>query len=89
MFKKLQIWGMVYETTLCSACQHPSRRQGHKMRSALPLYGVSAHVSIAQIHAPGIRARIINLALNGSGVRNTARFLGISTQAVMVELKNN
>lgn len=42
-----------------------------------------------KIHEPGVRERITSLALNGSGIRDTARVLGISTQAVMAELKKN
>ncbi|AWM32004.1 hypothetical protein DDQ68_03860 [Hymenobacter nivis] len=34
-----------------------------------------------------MRAKIMDLALNGSGVRDTARVLGISPQTVMGELK--
>ena len=42
-----------------------------------------------QIHVLGVRAKITDLALNGSGIRYTARVLGISPQAVMGELKKN
>ena len=36
---------------------------------------------------PATRQRMTDLALNGSGVRDTARVLGISPQTVMGELK--
>jgi transposase-like protein len=36
---------------------------------------------------PAIKAQIIDMALNGSGIRDTARVLGISTDTVLNELK--
>ena len=37
---------------------------------------------------PGIKAQIVNMAINGSGTRDTARVLGISTNTVTRALKN-
>ena len=37
---------------------------------------------------PGINEQIIKMAANASGVRNTARVLGVSTVKVMSTLKN-
>ena len=36
---------------------------------------------------PEIKQRIVDMAVNGSGIRDTARVLGISTDTVMNELK--
>jgi transposase-like protein len=36
---------------------------------------------------PEIKEQIIDMALNGNGIRDTARVLGISTDTVMNELK--
>jgi insertion element IS1 protein InsB len=36
---------------------------------------------------PAIKGQIIDMALNGSGIRDTARVLGISTDTVLSELK--
>lgn len=36
---------------------------------------------------PEVKKKIIEMALNGSGVRDTARVLGISTRTVINELK--
>jgi transposase-like protein len=36
---------------------------------------------------PAIKAQIIDMALNGSGIRDTARVLDISTDTVLNELK--
>ena len=40
-----------------------------------------------KVHEPGTWARILDLALNGSGIRDTARVLRISPQTVLSELK--
>ena len=36
---------------------------------------------------PEIKQRIVDMAVNGGGIRDTARVLGISTDTVMSELK--
>ena len=38
-------------------------------------------------YIPGVKAQIIEMAMNASGVRDTARVLGISTDNVISELK--
>jgi transposase-like protein len=38
-------------------------------------------------YLPSVKRQIIDLALNGSGIRDTARVLGISTDTVLSELK--
>ena len=40
-----------------------------------------------KVHEPGTRARILDLALNGSGICDTARVLRVSPQTVLSELK--
>ena len=42
-----------------------------------------------QGYLPAIKKQIINMALNGSVIRDTSRVLGISTNTVMSELKKN
>ncbi len=36
---------------------------------------------------PEIKQKIIDMALNGSGIRDTARVLGVSMNTVMSEIK--
>ena len=38
-------------------------------------------------YSPGIKEKVIEMALNGSGIRDTARVLGINMNTVMSELK--
>ena len=40
-----------------------------------------------KVHEPGTRARVLDLALNGSGIRDIACVLRISPQTVLSELK--
>ena len=40
-----------------------------------------------KVRLPEIKGQIIDMALNGSGIRDTARVLGISTDTVLNELK--
>jgi len=50
-----------------------------------------SHVRIVKVtgRLPEIKEQIIDMALNGSGIRDTARVLGISTDTVLNELKKN
>jgi len=38
-------------------------------------------------HSPEVRRQIVDMALNASGIRDTARVLHVSTHTVMTELK--
>ncbi len=40
-----------------------------------------------QGHRPEVRAQIVEMTLNGSGIRDIARVLGVSTNTVLAELK--
>ncbi len=40
-------------------------------------------------HKPGIQERIVDMAMNGSGVRDTGRVLGIRVNTVTRTLKNS
>jgi transposase-like protein len=85
---------MVLEPVLCPVCQQPEAVYRHgKATDGTPRYRCTACRRTFQqryrhkVHEPGVRARILAMALNGSGIRDTARVLGISAQTVMAELK--
>ena len=85
---------MVLEAVLCPVCQQPEAVYRHgKATDGAQRYRCTACRRTFQlryrhkIHEPGTRARITDLALNGSGIRDTARVLGISPQTVLSELK--
>ena len=62
----------------------PHRRTGYKceacQRSFQLLYTHKAH-------EPGIKEKVVDMALNGSGIRDTARVLNINMNTVMSTLK--
>ena len=85
---------MVQLPVLCPVCQQPEAVYRHgKATDGTQRYRCTACRRTFQlhyrqkIHVPGVRAKITDLALNGSGIRDTARVLGISPQTVMGELK--
>jgi transposase-like protein len=85
---------MVLEPVLCPACQQPEAVYRHgKATDGTQRYRCAACRRTFQlryrhkIHEVGVRARITEMALNGSGIRDTARVLGVSPQAIMAELK--
>ena len=85
---------MVLEPVLCPVCQQPEAVYRHgKATDGTQRYRCTAcRRTFPQryrhtIHEPGVRARILALALHGRGIRDTARVLGISPQTVMAELK--
>ena len=87
---------MVLEPVICPACQQPEAVYRHgKATDGTQRYRCTACRRTFQlryrqkVHEPGVRAKITDLALNGSGVRDTARGLGSSPQTVMGELKRN
>jgi len=85
---------MVLEAVLCLVCQQPEAVCRHgKATDGAQRYRCTACRRTFQlryrhkIHEPGTRSCILDLALNGSCIRDTARVLGISPQTVLSELK--
>jgi len=87
---------MVLVPVLCPVCQQPEAVYRHgKATDGTQRYRCVTCRRTFQLqyrqkaHEPGVRAKITAMALNGSGIRDTARVLGISAQTVMGELKKN
>ena len=90
---------MVLEPVICPACQQPDAVYRHgKANNGKASNGTQRYRCTTcrrtfqlryrhKVYEPGVRAKITDLALNGSGIRDTARVLGISPQTVMGELK--
>ena len=85
---------MVLEAVVCPACQQPEGVYRHgKTQDGRQRYRCTTCARTFQlqyrhkVYEPGTRARITDMALIGSGVRDTARVLVISPQTVMGELK--
>ena len=85
---------MVYEAIFCPACHLPDAvyRPG-KTPEGIQRYRCQGCGSCFQLSyfnracLPGTRERITEMALNGSGIRDTARVLGIATSTVLNQLK--
>ena len=78
------------------ACQKPEAVYRHgkatdgTQRYRCPAYWRTFQLQYRQkVHEPGVRAKITDRALNGSGVRDTARVLGSGPHTVLGELKKN
>ena len=85
---------MVYEAVVCPHCHQSEAVYGHG-RPADGWQGYRCTACRRRFHLPykhtgsqaGIADKIEELALNGSGIRDTARVLGIRPQTVMAQLK--
>jgi transposase len=85
---------MVYEAVVCPHCHQPEAVYRHG-RTADGRQGDRCTACRRRFHLhythrgrqPGTAERVEELALNGSGIRDTARGLGISPQTGMARLK--
>jgi insertion element IS1 protein InsB len=82
---------------LCPRCQSDQVIKGGAAKAGKPRYRCQntdcSHYSFVlnpayQAHRPEVKEHIIDMALNGSGIRDTARVLKISPTTVISELKN-
>ena len=85
---------MVLEAVHCPSCQLPDAVYRHgQTRDGRQRYRCTSCRRTFQlqyrhkVHEAGTRDKIAAMALNGRGIRDTARVLGISPQTVMGELK--
>ena len=85
---------MVLLPVLCPGCQQADAVYRHgKATDGTQRYRCTSGRRTFQwqyrhkVQAAGVRDKITEMALNGSGIRDTARVLGISPQTVMSELK--
>ena len=87
---------MILIPVLCPHCQTDRVIKGGTTRAGKQRYRCQnvdcSHYSFVlnpayQGHLPAIKEQIINMALNGSGIRDTARVLKISPTTVIDELK--
>jgi transposase len=85
---------MVYEAVVCPHCHQPEAvyrhgrtadgRQGDRCTACRRRFQLHYQPTACQA---GTADKIEALALNGSGIRDTARVLGIRPQTVMAHLK--
>jgi insertion element IS1 protein InsB len=87
---------MILEPVLCPACQgadvvkHGISKEGkqrYKCRNSECSRSTFIHQYSYRGYLPEVKQQIADMAVNGSGIRDTARVLGISPTTVMEELK--
>ena len=87
---------MVLVPVLCPYCQSDQVIKGGKTNAGIQRYKClnvhCPHYSFQldlmyKGRCPAIKEQIVDMSLNGSGIRNTARVLWISPTTVMNELK--
>ena len=87
---------MVLIPVLCPHCQSDQVIKGGKTQAGKQRYkcqNMNCHHHSFQLdlaykgRSPAIKEQIVDMALNGSGIRDTARVLKISTATVINELK--
>ncbi|PKK35980.1 hypothetical protein BWI96_13165 [Siphonobacter sp. SORGH_AS_0500] len=85
---------MVYEAVKCKHCGSPASVKRHGItplgKPRLRCYSCGktfVHQYVNRGYEPAIRKQIIEMALNGNGIRETARVLKISTSTVIKYLK--
>ncbi len=87
---------MVLEPVLCPAChgsdvvKHGKSTEGkQRYKCRNPQCSRSTFIQHYSYrgYLPQIKQQIVDMAVNGSGIRNTARVLGISPTTVIEELK--
>ena len=69
--------------------QQPNGQQRYRCNNA----DCQRRIFLLQYHntgwEPGVKQQMVEMALNGSGIRNTARVLGVSPTTVMTTLKKS
>jgi transposase-like protein len=58
-----------------------------KVSDHFSLKGLLSYTNRA--NEPGVKEAIVDMALNGSGIRDTARVLGIAKNTVLAQLKKS
>ena len=85
---------MVKITLICPECQSERIYKHGKARSGLQRYRCRdcKHCFqkdyLYEANKEGVAEKIIEMAMNGSGVRDTSRVLGVSITTVIAPLKN-
>ena len=84
---------MAYEIVLCKYCQSSevvrygtqSGRSRFRCKTCCRIFKTDY---IYRAYEPGVKEQIVDMALNGSGVRDTARVLGVGKNTVIATIKD-
>ena len=85
---------MAHQILLCRYCASDAVirygwQSGHprfRCKSCLRVFKTDY---VNRANEPGIKNRIVDMAMNGSGIRDTARVLGVAKNTVMATLKKS
>ena len=85
---------MIYEIIRCRYCQSEDLRKNGMRNGRQRCYCKSCKGSFQlgythKAYEPGVKEQIVPMAMNGGGVRDTARVLGINKNTVIAELKKS
>ena len=86
---------MAVVDVVCKACDSTRVYRHGKAPNGEQRYRCTECRHCFQLHyryeanKPGVTDKIVEMAMNGSGIRDTGRVLGISTNTVMSHLKNS
>ena len=72
----------------CPSCESELVYRHGKARSGIQRYRCFQLDYLYEANKPGVTDKISDMAMNGSGVRDTGRVLGISITTVIAHLKN-
>ena len=83
---------MAYQLVPCKYCKSTEvvrygTQSGHPRFRCKECGRVFKTEYVYRAYEPGVKERIADMAVNGSGVRDTARVLGIGKNTVVAELK--
>ena len=86
---------MAYEKVLCVFCGSDAVVKNGKSSVGVQRYHCrenGCHKTFQRTYGyqaciPGMKERIVNMAINGSGIRDTARVLSVSIQTVITTVK--
>ena len=86
---------MAHEEVICINCSHADVVRNGKSSSGIQRYrcrypecGKTFQRNYRyRAYAPGVKKTIVDMALNGSGIRDTARVLCVSINTVMRTIK--
>ncbi len=83
---------MVYQLVPCKYCgsidvTHYGTQSGHPRFRCKDCRRIFKIEYTYRAYEPGVKEQISDMAVNGSGVRDTARVLGIGKNTVIAELK--
>lgn len=85
---------MAYQRVPCKYCKSTEvvrygTQSGHSRFRCKECGRIFKTEYVYRAYEPGVKDQIVDMAINGSGIRDTARVLGIGKNTVIFELKKS